>query len=78
MRVAPPSLAPYSSQISVAGNAAMIRRFTSTGHGAAPCTISRRLDRSYFAALLLRHFEDADEVRGRHEAQRHTVRVDEP
>ena len=47
--VAPPSLAPYSSWISVWGNASIIRDFTTTGHGAAAWTISLKLDRSMAA-----------------------------
>jgi len=49
MRVAPPSLAPYSSQICALGSASMMRRFTSMGHGAAPWMMSRSDDRSYCA-----------------------------
>ena len=40
MRVAPPSLIPYSSAISHGASASMMRRFTGTGHGAPACTMS--------------------------------------
>ena len=46
IRVAPPSLAPYSSWISASGKASIILNLTGTGHGAAACTIREKLETS--------------------------------